>query len=112
MKENIELKEAIISQLKKINYNFSYIGTEYLVDVIYIIYIEQKVSGYNLEKEIYTLISKKYNTTVKNIKNNILNATDKMYYDCEEKILEEYIGYNLKPTPKKIIKSILKRIEF
>lgn len=111
MKENIELKKSIIFQLKTIKYNFSYIGTEYLVDVIYNIYITQKVSGYNLEKDVYPLISKKYNTTVKNIKNNILNATDKMYYDCEEKILEEYVGYTSKPTPKKIIKCILQKIE-
>ena len=99
-----------MSELEKIHYNFSYIGTEYLIETIYILIINEKVSGYNLEKEIYPLVAKMYQTTIKNVKNNILNATDKMYYDCEEKILKKYIVYNIKPTPKKIIKFVLENL--
>lgn len=33
-----------------------------------------------------------------------------MYYDCEENKLVEYMGYDLKPTPKRVIESVLKHI--
>lgn len=108
--DNLDLRKKIVDELRKINYNLSYLGTEYLIDTIYFLIKYQKTYSYNLEKEIYPDIAKKYDTNVSNLKNNIRNATDKMYYDCEELKLEEYMGYSLKPTPKRVIKVVLKKV--
>lgn len=109
VKDEKKIKEIISCELRKIEYNFSYIGTKYLIEVICII-ITNKITEYDLQNDIYPILSKKYNTSVYNIKSDIRNATDKMYYDCEEKKLTEYMGHFLKPTVKKVINSILKRL--
>ena len=46
------------------------------------------------------------------IKTNIKNATDIMYYECEEETLRKYLGhcYFSKPKPKEVILNVLKRI--
>lgn len=104
------VKSKIIKELKKLNYNFSYKGTEYLVYSIIVAY-NLKKDSYDLQYEIYPIVAKKYDESINNIKCNITNATDKMYYDCEEKILFEYINCNSKPGPKKIIHTVLQKIK-
>lgn len=111
-----KLKKIIINkicdELRKLKYNFSYIGTKYLVEVIYILYVLQKKHNCNFEKEIYPLIEEKYENSANNIKCSIAYATDKMFYDCDEEFLKEYIGefYYSKPGPKTIAFAIIKRI--
>ena len=67
----------------------------------------------NLEKDIYPTIAHKYHKSVNNIKCNIVNSTNAMYFDCEEKRLMGYLNEccTLKPGPKRIIIAILERIK-
>ena len=115
-KSEIEIKNKIENELKKIEYNFSYKGTEYLVEAIYILYNIKKENlaehEYNFELEIYQIIAEKYNTSVNTVKCNIRNATDKMYYDCDEKILKDYLrDFEFsKPGAKRIAFGVLAKL--
>lgn len=99
-------------ELKKLNYNFSYNGTKYLAESIYQSYHMQDIYNINLNKDVYTIVAKKYNKSVNNIKCNITHATKWMYYDCDEKTLEEYYRffYRKKPTVKEVIVAILNNL--
>lgn len=99
--------------MKEIEFNFSYDGTKYLLEAIYILYTLKIYYNFNLEKDVYLIISDKYGISPHNIKNNIVNATDKMYYDCDEEKLENYIADydDSKPGPKRIIKAVLRRVK-
>lgn len=110
IKEESKIKYKVVTELRKLNYNFQYKGTSYLAYAIYLLYKMKIVDDYDLQNEVYPIVAKKYKQTVNNIKCNIVNATDKMYYDCEQKVLKEYMGTEIKPTPKIVIKSVLKNI--
>lgn len=110
--EETQIKEKISKELKYLGYNIEHLGTKYLCETIYILYISKNYSNYNLERDIYPIIARNNGKSVNNIKCNIKNATDIMYYENEEKKIMEYLkDYNiLKPQPKKIILSILKKL--
>ncbi len=106
------IKEKINTELTTLNYNFSYIGTQYLSDCIYEIYVHNGNYSINLNKDIYPILSKKYCKTIDNIKTNINRSTSNMYFDCDEKFLSKYLGYVVasKPNIKDVIFSILNHI--
>ena len=64
------IKDKINNELGKLNYNFSYIGTQYLSECIYEIFTKN-LKSFNLSRDIYPLIAKKHSTNVNNIKCNI-----------------------------------------
>lgn len=108
-----DIKEKIECELMKIGYNFNYIGTKYLLDVIFIISILNKKNNFNLQREIYPIIAKKYGKDINNIKCNIRNATDIMYYENDEIKIKNYLGhisYSKSITTKTVIIVILKKI--
>lgn len=107
------IKGKIKNELKYLGYKTSYLGTKYLIEVIYILYNSDNYYNNNLEKDIYPILARKYNKTINNIKCNIINATNLMYFDSEEEKLMEYLKeYSLsKPGSKKIILSILEHIK-
>ncbi len=107
-----EIKSKIEKELKKLEYNFSYKGTAYLVDAIYVLYNLKNQKECNLGEDVYPIVAEHYNTVANNIKCNITNSTDKMFYDCEEKVLRAYLKeFNFtKPGPKRIMEAVLKRI--
>ena len=107
-----KIKKIIASELNYLGYNPNYIGTEYLIEAIFILYIKGAYSTDNLEKNVYALIAKKYNKTISSVKFDITYATDIMFYDCEENKLLDYLklGYLYKPGPKKVICAVLYRI--
>lgn len=107
------VKEVIKSNLIKLKYNFNYIGTDYLIETIYYLYCSKLYYKFCLETDVYPIIANRYGTVVNTIKSNIINATDKMFYDCDEKVLKRYLGKCTltKPGPKKIIKAILLNIK-
>lgn len=111
-KNSIDFK--IHEEIKKLNYNFSYIGTKYMIEAILIMYNENQTADIKLEKDIYSKISKKYKKSINNIKTNIINATDLMYYDCNFEILKNYFGISVdeKPTPKVIMNTILEKLKY
>lgn len=114
-KENFEdiIKEKIKKELKYLGYNFYYKGTKYLVDAIYILYNMKDYYNKILKRDIYPIISKKYNTSINNIKCNIRNATDIMFFDCNEYRLMEYLKECSlsKIGAKKVILAILDHIK-
>lgn len=107
-----KLKEIISQKLFSIKYSMKYKGTKYLIEATFI----AKATGYydldKIEKIIYTEVAKIYNTTAHNVKCNIINATDIMYYSCEEEKLKEFLKTQeiYKPGPKTIISELLKII--
>lgn len=104
------IKNKIQNELNVLGYNTLYIGTTYITEAIYLLYNYETTNAI-LEKDIYSIIAKKYNTTTNNIKCNIINATNSMYYDCNEKVLEDYIKSPFKPGPKKVMLIIVYRLK-
>lgn len=107
------IKEKIVKELKILGYNIEYLGTKYLLETIYILSILKDYNDNNLEKDIYPIVAKKYGKTVHNIKCNIRNATEIMYYDNQEELIIEYLKdyKNSKIGTKIIILAILKKVK-
>lgn len=105
------IKEKISKELLKISYNPSHLGTHYLIETIYLIY-QNTFLITNLEKNIYTILSQKYNTNSKTIKVDIFEAINQSYYNCDEKTLNNYLHRKLtqKPFTKDIIQAVLENI--
>lgn len=107
------IKNKIVKELVKLNYNFNLSGTDYLIEAIYLLYSSKMYYNFSLEKDVYPVIANMNGDFANNIKFNIVYATDSMFYDCEEEILMKYIGSyeNSKSGPKKIIRAVLKRLK-
>lgn len=113
LKEN-QILSKIKNELLFLGYDFKHHGTQYLIDTILYIYHSQNHTLYNLDKEIYPIISKKYNKTSNTLKCNIRNATELMYYNNNEEKIRKYFINILnfkKPTPKIVISTILKKLK-
>lgn len=111
--KNIETKKnLIVNELKKIGYNTNYKGTVYLANTILELYFNKDAYTDNLERTIYPIIAKMFNKTPHNIKCNINNATEAMYYNCDINVLKEYFCFvdDKKPTTKTVIYTILNKI--
>lgn len=119
MNEKI-IRRTIIQELKCLQYNFSYLGTRYIIDAIILLYSRDIYYNFSLEGNVYPIIANKYQSNTNAIKGAIVYATDKMFFDCDEKYLKKYLNLdeyfdneydNLKPGPKEIIRAILKKIK-
>ena len=114
-KKNESLEEKIYNELHKINFNFNYIGTKYLVDCISIcrtlVNNISEINTINLKTNVFPIIAKKYKTTINCVKTNINRATTNMYYDCNEQYLNEYFNNysDSKPTLKILIYTVLSK---
>lgn len=94
----------------KFGYNFSNKGTIYLIDALEIICCNNdylKIMS-NLDKNIYPIISKKYNSNKKTIKSDIIKATNNM---CKIRDSIPSECSLLKYTPKIIIYYIVDKIK-
>lgn len=111
-KNSEDKKKKIISELKNIGYDMRYKGTLYLIEVIFQVYLNSELLIDNLQKDVYPILSKIYHKTINNIKCNINNATEAMYYNCDSKKLKEYFNFydDVKPTTKTVIYTILNKI--
>lgn len=96
------LKKIIENELIYLHYNPAYKGFNYLVETILIL---NNLDDYNLSKHIYPIVAEKFNTIPENVKYNIRNATEAMYYDCPLETLSAYLGFDIsnKPGTKNII---------
>lgn len=112
IQEEIIIREKITKELKDIGYSFSHLGTQYIIEAIYILYTLKDYVVDNLEKNIYPIVAKKFGKSSHNIKCNIRNATDLMYFNNREENLKMYFGVENIETykSKKIIRTILKRL--
>ena len=106
------IKQQIQEELEKLNFNFSYIGTKYLIDCIYECYYQNKIYDVNLNKDIYPIVSKKFNKSINSIRANIFQSISIMYYDNDENNLSNYFGYKIlsKPKNKDLIIHILQKL--
>ena len=96
----LNLKLKIAEELSKLNFKFSYNGTQYLIDCIYEVYSRNYIWNVNLSKEIFPILSIKYNKPINTIHNDIKHAINNMYFDCEEEILKKYFYYFELEKPK------------
>lgn len=104
--------KKIIDELTYIGYNFKYIGTEYLVNVIQELYFRQNTLPHSLHSCIYPVVAHELNKSVKSIKNGIVNCTEYMYRDCNIDTLKKYFDFpnDIKPTIKQVTLAVLSRI--
>lgn len=113
-KKNIrQVKGEIIKELQELGYNLSHKGTIYLLDAIYIAYTKKLQDELNLKKNIYPIISQKYNRPVHCIKSDIVKATNFMDSSCDLNKKKEYFSFadNSKPTVKLVIYTILNNLQ-
>lgn len=112
IKSRKEYRNKIISELNFLGYDMSYKGTKYLIDAIEYIVLNNNKEVCNLEKNVYSMISKKYNDSIHNVKCNISRANNNMYYECEIEKLKKYfyLDKDLKPKTKTIINVITNKI--
>lgn len=107
-----EIEKKIYSELFKLHYNPSYIGTKYLAESILEIYKVKDIFGGNIENKIYSILSNKYNKTTNTIYSNIKQATRNMIADCPEETIITYFGYSyfVKPKIKEVIFNIINNL--
>lgn len=114
MSENEEIiKRMVEEELKQICFGKKYLGFKYLTDVIVIVYFNRSKIN-SLIKNVYPIIAQKYNSKERSIKSAINRATEIMYYDCDEKVLKEFLkeNYDLKkPKTKEIINKVIYYVE-
>lgn len=106
------IKEKIRNQLEHLSYNFSYHGSKYLLDAIYLLYKNKDKFFDNLTRDIYPVLAEKHNKTANTIKCDITQATKVMFYDCSEKTIKEYFYYAklARPTVKEVMFTVLNKI--
>lgn len=102
-KKNEKLNKIISQYLTKLGYNFSLLGTQYLLETIYYIVKNQKFQKLNLNKDVYVELAKQHNVSPHNIKCNITLATQKMS-DTYAKKHDTNLLFNDSVTTKSVIK--------
>lgn len=113
-----QTKEKIITDFAKLKFNFSRVGTTYLMECILYSYKHKKTFLYdNLEKNIYPIIGKKFNTSAVNVKWTIVKSINEMYdRNCSENSLSTVADYfyftkGTKPTAKIILSTVLAKLQ-
>ena len=97
-----QIKDTIISEIKKIGYNFKYIGTIYIIESILYIYMSNNLELLdNLENNVYKYVALKHNKSLNNIKTNVVKATIKINRNKQ-------MDFNY--TPKLVISDIVIRL--
>lgn len=109
---SLSIETMILNELQTLSFNFSYVGTQYIYETILMICTSYEFQRIKLEKQVYTHLAEKYNTSVHTVKNNIINSTNEMYYDCPREVLFRNLGFTdtKRPTPKDIIFLIVSNI--
>jgi len=111
--DNIQrIRVKISNELTSIGYSLSHNGTQYLIDIIEMTYFRGENLIKSLNKYVYPLIAQRYNESSNNIKTCINRATEAMYYNCQEKTLQDYFCLNIvsKPNIKTVINTVLLKL--
>ena len=106
--------EKIKNELKKLKFNFSHIGTNYLIKSIYEIYKLEDNTNVNLSKNIFPIVGDNFNKNPNTIHSGIKRSISNMYYDCEESIINEYFNcycFDERLKLKEIIFKIISKIK-
>lgn len=114
-----QTKERLVNDFAKLKFNFSRVGTTYLMESILYSYEHKKSFLYdNLEKNVYPVIAKKFNTSAINVKWVIVKSINEMYdRNCAENSLSTVADYfyftnGVKPTAKIILSTFLAKLEY
>ena len=104
------IKSKILREVIQLKFEVTNVGVAYLTDSILLAKGNDLL--YNLEKDIYPLLAKKYNTTKDKIRWSVNNAVNIMYKNNSLAELKMYFGYayDRSPTPKMIIYAIINKI--
>ena len=108
------VKRIVTAELMHIGFNFKHKGTNYLLEsIMYIYEAKDRELLDNLENYVYRVIGCQHHKNAKNIKSNILKATDYMYAETSFEKVKKRLGMveERKPTPKSIISIILAKID-
>ena len=103
-------KKRILNEIKGLKFEVTNIGVQYLIDCILLIKCNDAL--YNLEKDIYPIVDKKYNVTSNKVKWNIYSCINNMSRNNSMERINRYLGfsYNRTPTPKVLIFTIVNKI--
>ena len=108
------MMEEIQKELLNLGYNPTHIGTTYLAYAIYMLSISDiSIEHINLEKDIYTKLSSKYNKNNRTIKSNIIKATNCINPQNSYMVNKYHmsISKGMKLTPKLVIWLILNNLK-
>lgn len=109
-----KLSITIMNELLNIGYNASHLGTKYIKECILKLYMDNDANAINnLEKYAYVHVACMYNKSVKNIKINIIKATNFMYLEADMNRIKDYFNFSdiqKKPTPKLVISTVLSKL--
>lgn len=102
-------KKRILNELIFIGFNLKHRGTKYMTESI--LFFKYYYKSDNIQ-DIYSIIARKHHTTSNNIKSNILNSIKYMYFENDFSKLKTYFSLveDVKPTPKQIVLTVLKKI--
>ena len=103
-------KKRILNEIKGLKFEVTNIGVQYLIDCILLIKCNDAL--YNLEKDIYPIVAKKYNVSANKVKWNIYSCINNMSRNNSVERINRYFGftYNRTPTPKVLIFTIVNKI--
>ena len=103
-------KRKIVREMNKLEFELANVGVQYIIETILL--IKSNDTLYNLEKDIYPLVAKKYNVSTNRVKWNICSCVNSMYKNNNMSNINEYFGYefNRRTTPKTLIFTILNKI--
>ena len=104
--EDYILRKKTNQLLHDLHFNFSHLGTKYLSDCICEAYTLPNKYNIILQKDLYPNIANKYNKSLHNIKSNIIKSINYMYYECDEKTLQNFLhleSISSPPTVKEFI---------
>lgn len=114
MKEENDIKERIAKIIVNMGFNFSHIGTKYLIETIEILYdANDLVMLRSVEKKVYTILAQRHSRNASTIKSDIIKATNFMNEQATMRKRREDIFYDAydKQTPKSVINSVLLKLE-
>lgn len=101
------LRKNIHIQLQNLNFNTNLIGTTYLLDFIVLAHeLPRPCINSKYTKELVSLISKKYNTSVNSIMWNIHTSIEDMYNSSNEIFRKKIYGTSSKLNYINILKTI------
>lgn len=106
------INNKIERELRKLNFNFSLKGTRYLIESINIIY-KNDLYNFNLTKDVFSVLSKKYCKSINTIKCDITQANNNMCEKCDKWMMMSYFGYfedYYTPGPKDVMTNVFENI--
>lgn len=106
-------EEKAFSELSNLFFNPSHNGTKYLVySTLILKFCKNDDFTNKFEKNVYAVIAKNFNTSICNVKSNILKAIDYAYkHGNIEKISKYFHIYdNSKATPKLIVTILARKL--